>query len=125
MSKYSLGESFRYPSEVFVNGQHMGRSLSQSHAFNPGFACVGYLTMLVRDGGSQKVSFHKLPSMSSGPFRTLPAGQNVAMPEAEYSVYFGDQVCPPSLRCLLISGFEFKIAPSRFIVTVCIPPLHV
>lgn len=62
--------------------------------------------MLVRDGGSQKVNFHKLPSISSGPLKTLPAGQNVAMPEAEYAIDFEDQVCPPSS---LASSFRYKL----------------
>lgn len=50
--------------------------------------------MLARDGGSQKVSFHKLPSQAASPLTSLATGQSVNMPEAVYSVYFETQVRP-------------------------------
>lgn len=58
--------------------------------------------MLARDGGSQKVTFHKLPAQSASPLSSLAAGQSISMPEAVYSVYFETQVHGPSSR--LIAG---------------------
>ena len=80
--------------------------------------------MLVRDGGSQKVSFHKLPSISSGPFRTLPVGQNVAMPEAEYAIDFADQVCRPPLLSRLMFQIQTEISHTHF-TTACLPAIAV
>lgn len=54
--------------------------------------------MLARDGGSQKVAFHKLPGLAASPLSSLAAGQSVSMPEALNSVYFEVQVRRPLLQ---------------------------
>ena len=51
--------------------------------------------MLARDGGSQKVTFHKLPGLAASPLSSLAAGQSISMPEALYSIYFEAQVRTP------------------------------
>ena len=48
--------------------------------------------MLARDGGSQRVTIHKLPASTTSPLSSLATGQSVNMPEAVYSVYFEVQV---------------------------------
>ena len=58
------------------------------------------MAVLARDGGSQKVTFHKLPALAASPLTAMPPGRDVAMPEAVYSVSFQNQVRKATqLRC--------------------------
>ena len=55
-------------------------------------ALAGNMAVLVREGGTLKVTTHQLPSMSASPLTTLPPARPVPLSEQQYDVNFFTQV---------------------------------